>query len=110
MCVLRSWDWSVDFALLPSIELGHRTATTVLRHRIVICAGGRADLNRVGCYLPIRVTTVSRSRVGASRIRITHLDAGAVSVSVAPDCRVCAFLCLAVFVCVCPCCFAMLRL
>ena len=32
----------------------HRTPTTVLRHRIVICAGGRAHLNRVGCYLPIR--------------------------------------------------------
>ena len=52
--VLRSWDWSVGFALLPSIELGHRTGTTVLEHRIVICAEEGAHLNRVGCYLPIR--------------------------------------------------------
>ena len=53
-CVFLSWDWSVDFALLSSIELEYRTATTVLEHRILLGAEGRAHLNSVGCYLPIR--------------------------------------------------------
>ena len=62
MCVLCSWDSSADFARLSSIGLGPRTPTTVLEHRILLCAQGRVHLKcDFGCGC-------DRSGVNISRI------------------------------------------